>query len=164
MFDLYAKSKLPFLTVIRLWDNDIGNILCSKYDPICIGSGEVGIDEESCSDISVLTTGKENKKRKAALLESTDVLKDVIKSLKDICEDQKTTPKIDNTQNARQNTSNTIEEMSLQELFETSDQIKRQIKFVEDMNALKDDEREDLILQTREIFAEIRKRMKKPVS
>ena len=71
---------------------------------------------------------------------------------------------MDNTINTRKKENNTIEEMTLQQLFDTSDQIKRQIKILEDMNALKDDEKEDLIHQTRDIFAEIRKRMKKPVS
>ena len=30
LFDLYAKSKEPYLTIICLWDKQIDNLLCSK--------------------------------------------------------------------------------------------------------------------------------------
>ena len=44
--------------------------------------------------------------------------------------------------------------MSLQELFETSDQIKKQIQFLEEMNVLDDEEKVDFIQLTRKIFEE----------
>ena len=44
LFNLYSKSKEPYLTVIRLWDNQVQNLLCAKYDPIFLGTGEVGMN------------------------------------------------------------------------------------------------------------------------
>ena len=46
LFNLYSKSKEPVLTVIRLWDNAIDNLLCAKYYPIHIGGGEVGMNND----------------------------------------------------------------------------------------------------------------------
>ena len=64
LFDLYAKSKEPFLTVIRLWDNNAGNILCSKSNPINIGSGEVGCEDGTLNGTQNVTTSPERKKEK----------------------------------------------------------------------------------------------------
>ena len=163
LFDLYSRSKEPFLTVICLWDNAIGNILCSKYDPVKIGSGEVGmLNNDNCS--SSLSHSSVGKKRKANALEVSLELKDAIKSIKDVCKDLKSTPKVANTTEKRKDDLKSIEDMDLNELYAASDYLKGQAKFLKDMGILKDDEKHELVEETRKIFAEIRKRLAKPVS
>ena len=87
LFDMYSKSKEPFLTVIRLWDNATDNLLCSKYDPINIGSGEVGMTNETNDDTSTCTStysgsASKEKKSKNTVEESAVGLQYVIKSIK----------------------------------------------------------------------------------
>ena len=150
--------------LIRLWDNNAGNILCSKSNPINIGSGEVGCEDGNLNGTQNVTTSPERKKRKASLIESTEGLKDVIQSFTAICKEYTTSQISTNTSEAKSSNNKSLEDMSLQELFETSDQIKRQIQFLEEMNVLDDEEKDDFIQQTRKFFEEIKKRMSQQVS
>ena len=70
-FQNYSKNKIPFLTVIRMWDKVSDYLLSSKHDPLTIGSGEVGFEDEnndnppncsgSSSDLSTLSPLKKKK-------------------------------------------------------------------------------------------------------
>ena len=165
LFDLYTKSREPFLTVIRLWDNEKDNILCSKYDPIAIGMGEVGLSEgNTADDNSVQTTGTTTKKRKAAVLDAGTGLQEMINNITQLCKQPpagKSTPVTDNTKERKAHAKKSLDEMSLEELYDGLEQTKRQIEFLTKMGALSDKEKNDLVSDTKEIFSEIRKCFKK---
>ena len=74
--------------MIRLWDNEIDNILCSRYDPISIGNGEVGVNNEVQDDnASVLAVSPASRKRKAAIMENGEDLSQMITSITQLCKD-----------------------------------------------------------------------------
>ena len=92
LFHLYAKTKESYLTAIRLWDKAVDNILCSKYDPIDIDKGEVGMgpltttnNDDDISICSRVATPRE-KKRKAKVLEGGNNLNAVLNSISNICD------------------------------------------------------------------------------
>ena len=69
---MYTKSNEPYYTLIRLWDNAVDNLLCDKYDPLLIGIGEVGMNDDGTDDNnSSITTSSASptrvKKRKGNL-------------------------------------------------------------------------------------------------
>ena len=124
LFNLYSKSKEPVLTVIRLWDNKIDNLLCAKYYPIHIGGGEVGMNDDlgggddtslaSTSIGGVTTSSRKLRKRKGEAKDSAIDLKEVMKSITSLCSAQKETPLATNTSPKRKKG---IEHMTLDKLF-----------------------------------------------
>ena len=167
LFNLYSKNKEPYLTVIRLWDNTIDNLLCAKYYPIHIGHEEVGMDEDVCSDnhsmnsAAASTSSKRWKKRKGGATESAIGLQDVMKSITSLCDSTKKTPVVTNTSSKRKKG---IENMSLEELYQAIDQYKKQLKFLADMEMLSTDKKKEMVDKTKVIFAEIGKRTNSEVS
>ena len=56
LYQNYAKNKVPFLTVIRMWDKMSDYLLSAKHGPLTIGSGELGFNddhEDDSPDVSV---------------------------------------------------------------------------------------------------------------
>ena len=145
LFHLYAKTKEPYLTVIRLWDKSVDNILCSKYDPIDIATPR-------------------EKKRKAKVLEGGANLNAVLNSISNIC---------DNMYNNDTKASGTAEEdkdkigikhMSLPELYEAVEQYKKQLWFLQEIHMLPNEENYRLVEKTKELFVEIDARTSNGVS
>ena len=171
LFNLYSKSKEPVLTVIRLWDNKIDNLLCAKYFPIHIGGGKVGMNNDTgCGDDTSLasasiggstTSSRKLRKRKGEAKDSAIDLKEVMKSITSLCSAQKETPLATNTSPKRKKG---IEHMTLDELFQTVDHYKKQLKFLADMEMLSPEEKLDMVTKTKVIFAEIGQRTNSEVS
>ena len=57
LFDNYNTHKIPYLTVIRMWDKVSDYLLTAKHDPLAIGSGEVGFADNGGSDSSTALSG-----------------------------------------------------------------------------------------------------------
>ena len=155
LFNLYSKCKEPYLTVIRLWDNQFSNLLCAKYDPISLGSGEVGMNDDIIDDTSSCTSSIKCKKRKGVVTESALGLGDVLQSIKTLCDTNKSTPVATNTQEKKRKG---IEHMTLDDLYKAVEQYKRQLKFLEEMDMLDETEKIEMIQKTKVIFVEINKR------
>ena len=155
LFNLYSKSKEPYLTVIRLWDNQVQNLLCAKYDPIYIGTGEVGMNDDSMDDNSSSNSSIRSKKRKGAVTESALNLGEVLQSIKTLCDTNKSTPVATNTQEKKRKG---IEYMTLDDLYKAVEQYKRQLKFLEEMDMLDEMEKIEMVKKTKVIFEEINKR------
>ena len=96
LFNIYTMSKQPFLTGIRLQDNAVDNILCAKYDPISIGTGEVGMENESVDDNNSVSVGSissaTHRKRKKDIVASAIGLQDVMKSITQLCDNNMSSP------------------------------------------------------------------------
>ena len=176
LFNLYTKNKEPYLTVIRLWDNKIDNLLCAKYFPIHIGKGEVGMDDDmwadddaslasrsatSRSNTCSSTSSKKSRKRKNDLNETAIGLTEVMKSITTLCRANTATPVATNITPKKKKG---VEHMTLDELYSVLDQYKKQLKFLADMGMLSNDEKKDMVNKTKMIFAEIGKRTNSEVS
>ena len=90
LFAMYSKTREPYLTVIRIWDNMVDNLLCAKYDPVQIGNGEVGMDGsmEDATSLTISSMGSSStieRKRKRDLDHSVAGLNDVMKSITSLC-------------------------------------------------------------------------------
>ena len=155
LFNLYSKSKEPYLTVIRLWDNAVENLLCAKYDPIYIGIGEVGMNNDSHSDYSSCTSPTKQKKRKGEATENAIELGDVLKSIHQLCDSNKSNPVVANIQEKKRKG---IEYMSLEDLYQAVEQYKRQLEFLKEMDMLDETEKIEMVQKTKLIFLEINKR------
>ena len=85
LFQNYTKNKIPFLTIIRMWDKISDYILSAKHDPLMIGSGEVGFDDGSdaltsdisANDKSVCSVKKSPNKKKRKTSSSSDGFDDI---------------------------------------------------------------------------------------
>ena len=68
LFQSFTKNRVPFLTVIRMWDEACDYLLSSKHDPLTIGSGEIGFEDTATEDIQngsvTLSPVKLGRKRK----------------------------------------------------------------------------------------------------
>ena len=65
LFDNYTRNKIPYLTVIRMWDKVSDYLLSAKHDPLTIGSGEVGFANNVCEESTDLSiSGKTDKSKK----------------------------------------------------------------------------------------------------
>ena len=53
-----------------MWNNLVQNLLCAKYDPIHLGTGEVGMNDERVDDNSSCTSSIRGRKRKGAVTTS----------------------------------------------------------------------------------------------
>ena len=155
LFDLYSKNKEPYLTVIRLWDNQVQNLLCAKYDPIFLGTGEVGMNVDRGDDSVNRTSPIRVKKRKGVVTDSALELSDVLTSIKTLCDTNKSTLVTTNSQEKKQKG---IEFMTLDDLYKTVDQYKRQIEFLEEMGMLDETEKMEMVNKTKVIFEEVNKR------
>ena len=71
LFQGYTKNRIPFLTVIRMWDEACDYLLSSKHDKLSIGSGEIGLEEgETDKDKTASVTSspdKTGRKRKGTI-------------------------------------------------------------------------------------------------
>ena len=56
LFDTYTKSKEPFLTVIRLWDNVSDKLSCYEYNLFYIERNEAGNAIEVSTPAYLLST------------------------------------------------------------------------------------------------------------
>ena len=86
------------------------------------------------------------------MTESAVNLQTVLKSISDLCNNSKTSPVTDNT---REKKEKGIANMTLDELYKLVEQYKRQLKFLEEMNMLSDEEKTAMVEKTKTVFEEI---------
>ena len=66
LMNLYSTNRLPYITVIHLWDHLSDGRLSSKHNPLKIGRGEPGMTSSSTNTLSTLSSSSTpDKKRKA---------------------------------------------------------------------------------------------------
>jgi len=83
----YCPQKVPFLTVIFMWDKKVDFLLSSRHDPITIGLGEPGMSTvsiDNVDNVSAITSdtctgsprrrGPNNKKKGATTMEGVDTM------------------------------------------------------------------------------------------
>ena len=156
LFQFYTNKKVPFLTVVRMWDKLSDYLLSSKHDPLSIGSGEIGFEIEHhnnhpapSSSSSISSSGveqpkliaspqrKKGKKRKNARteLDGFDDLSTMMSSVVDTCKQLTTVSPA--TKSPSTNVSNhtvVIEELPLDDLYKLIDQYRKHLDFLKEVN------------------------------
>ena len=138
LMNLYSTHRLPYITVIHLWDHLSDGLLASKHNPLKIGSGEPGMNSSSTSSLS--STSTPDKKRKA-IEESSKNVTDCMKTFIDMC-----------NQNTKVDTpTSTVDNMSIDELYKLMDQQKSHLRFLKEMDELSEEEKCDSLKKIKEI-------------
>ena len=82
--DTYFSQRIPYLTVIHLWDQSSDFLLASRHDHLTIGMGELGMgDEENISTIEMSSSTRSPIKIKA--IQDTTGLETMMNSVLDFC-------------------------------------------------------------------------------
>ena len=84
LFQGYCRDKVPYLTVINLWDEKVDFLLSSRHDPIKIGIREPGMDDGASANFQAAVSPKMKKKGKN-IQATTSSLEDMMKNLIDLC-------------------------------------------------------------------------------
>ena len=165
LFHNYTKNRVPFLTVIRMWDQTCDYLLSSKHDPLKIGSGELGFEDtaEDCSQIvdsNPSSPAKATKKRKKVSStssnggESTDLsamLSTVVNTCKGINAatlDSTTTA----TTSRKSNSNVAIEDLPLDELYKLIAQHRMHLEFLKECGMCDDEKKKHIVSQCENIF------------
>ena len=87
----YWKQRTPYLTIIHLWDKQGYYLLSSRHEPLKISLGEGGMvnDDSSISSPSAVDVGKDRRSRKRKEELSPNEIAAVMKSVIDICNNNK---------------------------------------------------------------------------
>ena len=136
----YCTQRVPYLTVIYIWDKMSDYFLSSRHHPLRIGRGEVGLaDGDSSSKISTLSRNKRKHHSKG--------LGDVIKSVIDLC----------NSGGGKSKTDKPVEDLAienqpLESLFALIDQHTLHLAFLKDNDMCGDSRKAAIISQIEDIF------------
>ena len=64
LIDNYHTNKIPYLTMIYLWDEKVNFLLSSRYDPLNTGNGEAGIPRDDDDDNDGVIVASPSRARK----------------------------------------------------------------------------------------------------
>ena len=174
MIESYGKQKVPFLTVIFLWDKMSDFLLSSKHDPLHLGTGEPGMYDPTdtsvitnVDSISTVSTSPKKGKKKRMFNNVDSVMGDTMKSVVDLCEViskgnkvvEKTEPKTSDY---------LVENLSMDDLYKLIEQHKLHLLFLKENDLCSDGKRDEIVAKIEGVFDIISKRtndsVKKPVS
>ena len=152
----YCTQRIPYLTIIHLWDKMGDYLLSSRHDPLSIGMGEPGISTDSAMSSLTGAGGKSspNKKKRES---PESGLKEVIKSVIDLCNNGGQ-DKDDLKTNKSQKENLMIENQGLPQLFALIEQHKVHLNFLMEHGMCGDDRKESIIKKIEDIFEIISRR------
>ena len=149
------------MTLIHIWDKKSDMLLSLKYDPLKIGHGEPGMtsvaaatNTSSSMTISTLTssssTSPSSKKRKErgskATFEINEVLGTMMKFFR-TDSDMNSIHKVNKVSEGKAvgDTIKSIDQMSLDELFNINEQYQNHLKFMKEMDMCDDEMKNDVV-------------------
>ena len=172
LFQCYSKCKVPFLTVIRMWDKLSDYLLSSKHDPLSIGSGEIGFNDDnknpptsSSSSVSSSVAlpqksiasprRKKTKKRKigGTELDGFDDLSTMMSSVVNTCKQLTTVSPA--TQSPSTNVSNhtvAIEHLPLDDLYKLVEQYRKHLEFLKEVNMCDTEKTKSIVEKCENVF------------
>jgi len=178
--------KKPYLIVIHMLDEETSHLLSSKHDPFLNKKGEIGLSSSSEdvteSDINTpsdrTSTSSSTKNRARSLISTPDSA--VKKRKKKIVVKKYPSSRVDddgisgaikaiiNLSDPVTNEANnnkraavaTIEDLSLNELFQQMDNHKNHLKFLQENQMCSNEEKEEIIKTIKDIYTLISKRTK----
>ena len=161
----YCPQKIPFLTVIFLWDKNVDFLLSSRHDPLKIGEGEpgMGLTNNRTSDtVSMITSDasscspKKGKGRLKKMEATTEGLEDMMKNIISLCKsggDNKATKVKGNDKETL-----LLDNRPLNELFGLIDQHNKHLKLLKEMGMLSEEKKVAIVGEIEAIFAIVNKR------
>ena len=84
LMNLYISNRIPYITVIHLWDHLSDGLLSSEHNPLKIGRGEPGMNTMHSSSTLSSSPNTAGIKRKA-VEESSRNVTDCMKTFIDMC-------------------------------------------------------------------------------
>jgi len=168
MMEGYCPQKVPFLTVIFMWDKKVDFLLSSRHDPITIGLGEPGMSTASIDNVDNVSTitsdtctgsprrrGPNKKKKGTTTVEGVDTM---ISNLMDYLKKSNS----ENEENRKQPTRDVdellLENCPLTELFALIEQHQNHLKLLKDNDMLTDDKKIGIITEIEDIFEMVNSR------
>ena len=160
----YTKHRVPYITIIHLWDKASDYLLSSRHDPLKIGNGEPGMGDDTTavtfSSGSVASASVKTKASWKNRKHSNDLaVEGMMKSVVAMCESNTgggTMAK--GVAVARNNSNLLLENLPLAELFALIEQHKLHLKFLEDTNSCSEIEKSEIISDIKGIFKLIKDR------
>ena len=168
MMEGYCPQRVPFLTVIYMWDKKVDFLLSSRHDPITIGLGEPGMSTASIDNVDNVSTitsdtcsgsprkrGPNKKQKGATTVEGVDTMisnvMDYLKKSNSENEENKKRP-------ARDVDELLLENRPLTELFALIEQHQKHLKLLKDNDMLSDDKKLSIITEIEDIFEMVKSR------
>ena len=166
LIENYSKQKVPFLTIIHMWDQLSDCLLSSRHDPLALGSGEPGMYDPT-DNTSVITNGdsisvsspvRGRKGKNKRGIDSVDlVMGNTMKSVVDLCEvlakgnkvAEKSTPKPSDYY---------VDNLTMDDLYKLIEQHKLHLLFLKENNLCSDDKRDGIIEKIEGVFEIISRR------
>ena len=162
----YCSQKIPFLTVIFLWDKNVDFLLSSRHDPLKIGQGEPGMGpttNRTSNTVSMITTdastGTSTKKIKSKLKKLTataEELQDMIKNMVSLVKsagktnEPRVVPKDEGTL--------LLENRPINELLSLIDQHNKHLTLLKEMGMLSDEKKVAIVAEIESIFTIVNNR------
>ena len=174
LFQYYSKGKVPILTVIRMWDKFSDYLLSSKHDPLSIGSGEIGFEDEhenndpAPSSSSIISSSgvephkliaspqrKKAKKRKNAgtELDGFDDLSTMMSSVVKTCKHLTTvSPATKSPSTTVSNHTVAIEDLPLDDLYKLIEQYRKHLDFLKEVNMCDTEKTKSIVDKCESVF------------
>ena len=145
----YCKQRTPYLTVIHLWDKLSDYLLSSRHDTLCIGIGEMGMEDSTSGE----SPNKGERRRKN---EDPPVgLNDAFNSVINLCNES-----VGFRNKPESNEDLKIENQSLSSLIALIEQHKSHLAFLKENDMCDDDRKGEIMNEIENIFIIINSRSK----
>ena len=169
LFDNYTRNKIPYLTVIRMWDKLSDYLLSAKHDPLIIGSGEVGfvdnVGEES-EDLGI--SGKKdiskkrlspNKRKYTSTADGFDDLSSLMSSVVSTCK-QMSNPVPPTPPSSKKSHANivAIQDLPLDDLYKLLAQHRQHLEFLKQCDMCDEQKTRDIVGKCEFVFEIINSR------
>ena len=169
MMERYCHQKVPFLTVIFMWDKKVDFLLSSRHDPITIGLGEPGMSTASINNVdnvSLITSdnnsgsprkrGANKKKKKGTNTE--DGVDTMISNVLDYLKKSNSENKENKKRPPRDSEELLLENRPLTELFALIEQHQKHLKLLKENDMLSNDKKISIITEIEDIFEMVNSR------
>ena len=137
LMNLYTTNRVPYITIIHLWDHLSDGLLSSKHNPLQIGRGEPGMN----SPTSTLTSTSTTSKKRKAVEDASQNVTECMKTFISMC----------NQSTKAHTPSSKVHEMSVEELYKLMEQQKSHLRFLKEMDDLSEEEKASTMKQIKEI-------------
>ena len=156
----YCPQKIPFLTVIFLWDKHVDFLLSSRHDPLKIGQDEPGMsrtNNKTSDTVSMITTdvsmgSPKSKTKLKKMAATTDGIQDMINNMATLVKNA----------NAGDNSSSKavpidegtllLENRPIKELLSIIEQHNKHLNLLKDMGMLSDEKKVTIVAEIESIF------------
>ena len=158
LIESYGKQKIPFLTVIRLWDQKSDYLLSSKHDPLQLGSGEPGMcDPQEETDTgnpeanSTSSASPKRVKKKRGFEDVETAIGNTMNRMTDLCDTmlQGTQVKV---KRVPKPSDYIVDNLSMDDLYKLIEQHKLHLLFLKENDLCSDAKKKEIVEKIEGVF------------